>query len=91
MQTKSLKEKKLSEVMGGDVVRIKLLKDWAVEIIQHINEIIPQVEKTEIHYIKLWSDTGHHVYSIRELSGIKKFLMDRFEISESEISEFVKH
>jgi hypothetical protein len=91
IQERSLREKNLGEIMGGDVVRIKLLRDWAVDIINYIDEILPKVAKSEIHYIKLWSDRDSMVYSIRELSGIKKFLMERFDIMENELHESGQH
>jgi hypothetical protein len=91
LQEKSLRQRNLSEIMGGDVVRIKLLRDWAVDIINYIDEILPKVQKSEIHYIKLWSDRDSMVYSIRELSGIKKFLMERFDIMENELHESGQH
>jgi hypothetical protein len=33
---KPLSEMKLSEVLGGDIVRIKLLRDWVVNILNDI-------------------------------------------------------
>ena len=89
MIEKPLFEKRISEVLGGDVVRIKLLRDWAIMIITEINGIIPRLEKIQGTYVKLWRDGS--AYSIRELTGIEKFLLDRFEIKDSDLKTSDKH
>lgn len=89
MIEKPLFEKRISEVLGGDVVRIKLLRDWAVTIVSEINNVIPQLEKIRSTYIKLWCEGS--AYSIRELVGIEKFLLDRFEIKDCDLESSEKH
>ena len=89
MIEKPLFEKRISEVLGGDVVRIKLLRDWAVTIVSEINYVIPKLEKIKGTYVKLWREGS--AYSIRELTGIEKFLLDRFEIKDSDLGPSEKH
>jgi hypothetical protein len=89
MIDKPLFEKRISEILGGDVVRIKLLRDWAVTIVSQINYIMPKLEKISGTYVKLWGDGS--TYSIRELAGIEKFLLDRFEVKNSDLGKAEKH
>ena len=84
MLKKPLSEMKVSEVLGGDIVRIKLLRDWAVTIVNDIKVVIPKLESIRGTYVKIWKEES--AYSIRELAGVQKFLIERFEIKESDLN-----